>query len=399
MGLRSEHDRKLSRERAVSARHWSLLDGALEGGMNDEREVRFDAALPASPIGREERLELLRRLEFLRELGLAERTGKRTWRLSESHRPALRQMQLSRDLQKSLWRHGRPLVEPGAPQKLSRIMPGGELRGRVAGRAVDEATDEAYLVLEGSDGTVHFVPETPEMERARGESRLEVGRVVTLRGRGMGGDGKGGTRVEVLDHGRLEELGAVREPATILDLEAARAVRARGDAPALVPTRSGFFARFREAVRSRLSLLAESGLVRESALEPAAADRRQLVLVATAEERIEMAMKQRERRALTLLEAQRLGAKELVHTAPESGRIYRGRVVAMAEDEAGARYVVLDTGRYATAIPARGQTFERGRELRARSRMVESPADRRRALAWQIDDLDQERRRGRERER
>jgi len=205
--------------------------------------------------------------------------------------------------------------------------------------------------------------------------------------------------VEVLDHGRLDELGAVREPATILDLEAVRTVRARGDAPALVPTRSGFFARFREAVRSRLTLLAERGLVGESALESAATDRRRLVLVATAEERIEMAMKLRERRPLTLSEAQRLGAKELVHAAPESGRIYRGRVVAMAEDEAGARYVVLDTGRFVTAIPATGQTFERGRELRARSRMVESSAERRRVLAWQIDDLEQERRRGRERER
>ena len=111
-----------------------------------------------------------------------------------------------------------------------------------------------------------------------------------------------------------------------------------------------------------------------------------------------MAMKQRERRPLTLSEAQRLGAKALVHAAPESGRIYRGRVVAMAEDEAGARYVVLDTGRYVTAIPAAGQTFERGRELRARSRMVESPAEGRRVLAWQIDDLELERRRGRGRE-
>jgi hypothetical protein len=71
----------------------------------------------------------------------------------------------------------------------------------------------------------------------------------------------------------------------------------------------------------------------------------------------------------------------------------------MAEDEAGARYVVLDTGRYVTAIPTAGQTFERRQELRARSRMVESPADRRRVLAWLIDDLEQERRRGRERER
>jgi hypothetical protein len=121
--------------------------------------------------------------------------------------------------------------------------------------------------------------------------------------------------------------------------------------------------------------------------------------MSTAEEHIEMATKVRERRPLTRSEAQRLGAKELVHAARESGRIYRGRVVAMAEDGAGPRYVVLDTGRYVTALPATGQTFERGRELRARSRMEESPAERRRVLAWQIDDLEHERRRGRERER
>jgi hypothetical protein len=82
-------------------------------------------------------------------------------------------------------------------------------------------------------------------------------------------------------------------------------------------------------------------------------------------------MKVRERRPLTLSEAQRLGAKQLVHAARESGRIYRGRVVAMAEDDAGTRYVVLDTGRYVTAIPAAGQTFEPRREMRARSRMMD----------------------------
>ena len=38
LGLRSEHDRKLSRERAVTARHWNLLDSALESRMNDQRE-------------------------------------------------------------------------------------------------------------------------------------------------------------------------------------------------------------------------------------------------------------------------------------------------------------------------------------------------------------------------
>ena len=398
LGLRSDHDRRLSRERAVSARHVGVLDAVLEARINGRREVVFEDAIPASSALREQRLQLLRRLAFLRELGLAERTGKRTWTLSPSHRPALRQMQLARDLQKSLSRHGRPLVEPDAPQKFTRIAPGSELRGRVAGRAVDEATDETYLVLEGTDGAVHFVPENPDLERARSQGPLPVGHIVTLRGLSSVADGERTSRIDVLDHGRLEDLEALREPATILDLEAARAVRDDGEAPTPVPTRSGFFARFREAVRSRLSLLTERGLIRERSEEIPVGTRRQLVLAAAAEERIEMAIQERERRPLTLAQASRLGRKEVVRAAQEPGRVYRGRVVAMAEDDAGARYVVLDTGRHLTAVPTE-RAYERGQELRARSRTVASPAERRRVLAWQLDDLERERSRSHDRGR
>jgi hypothetical protein len=63
-------------------------------------------------------------------------------------------------------------------------------------------------------------------------------------------------------------------------------------------------------------------------------------------------------------------------------------VDALAADEAGARYVVVGTGRCVTVIPAAGETIERRQEIRARSRMAQSPVDRRRALAWQIDGLE-----------
>ncbi|HYB12279.1 MAG TPA: DUF3363 domain-containing protein [Myxococcota bacterium] len=399
LGLRSEHDRALARERGVEARHFGILDRMIDERADGGRTVAFDAMLPASPLAREVRLQMLRRLEFLTELGLAERTGKRTWRLSEHHRPALRQMQLVRDLQRSLTHEGRPVVEPGAPQRLSSIRAGVELQGRFAGVAFDEVAEVSYLVLEGTDGITHFVRETPEIAQSRGRGELQRDQIVTLRGRAIPSREGQRVRVEIAVHGPLPELEAVPEAATILDLAAARSVRETGEAPAALPTRSGFFAGFREAVARRIPLLERQGLVyREHAAEADAEQR--ITLARDAEERIELAMKQRERQPLSFAEAARLGGKPIEKARLEAAALYRGRVVAAAMDDAGESYLVLDTGRSLTAVPAgTEQKFPPGREVRAIAELRESGAERRRILRFVLEDMEREQKRERGRER
>jgi hypothetical protein len=399
LGLRSEHDRALARERGVEARHFGILDRILEERADGTRTVAFDAALPASPLAREVRLQMLRRLEFLIQLGLAERTGKRSWRLSEHHRPALRQMQLVRDLQRSLTHEGRPVVEPGAPQRLISIRAGLEVQGRFAGVAFDEVAEVSYLVLEGTDGMVHFVRETPEVAQSRARGELQRGEIVTLRGRAIPSREGERVRVEIAVHGPLQALESVQEATTILDLAAARSVRSTGQAPAALPTRSGFFARFREAVARRIPLLERQGLVHQERAGEADAER-QVTLARDAQERIELAMKQRERRPLTFAEAARLGGKPIEKARLEAAALYRGRVVATAIDQGGERYLVLDTGRTLIAVPAGAeQKFTPGREVRAIAEVRESGAERRRFLSFVLEDMEREQKRDRGRER
>jgi len=400
LGLRSERDRALARERGVEARHFGILDRILEERADGARRVAFEAAVPPSPLAREVRLQMLRRLEFLVELGLAERTGKRTWRLSEHHRPALRQMQLVRDLQRSLTREGRPVVEPGAPQRLTSIRAGVELQGRVAGVAFDEVAEVSYLVLEGTDGVTHFVRESPEIAQSRAKGTLPTGQVVTLRGRGVVSQEMQRTRVEIAVHGPLQELESVPQAATILDLAAARSVRTTGEAPVVLQTRSGFFRQFHEAARRRMPLLEREGLVRGDASRGAPDSERRLSLSQGAEERIELAMKQRERQPLSFAEVARLTGKTVEKARLEVAALHRGRVVTAAIDEGGETYLVLDTGRTLTAVPTGGaQRFSAGREVRAIAEVSHSGVERRRVLSWVLEDMERERSRDRGRER
>jgi type IV secretory pathway VirD2 relaxase len=147
LGLRLDRDRIAGRERAVEVRHFGVLDQMLERRADAQRRIQFEAAVPSEEASRTLRLQLLRRLGFLSGLGLARRVGKHSYELSEHHRAALQQMQLARDLQRSLTLFGEPLVDPSAPQRFTELVPGVGLRGSVVGGAEDEAGGRLFLIV------------------------------------------------------------------------------------------------------------------------------------------------------------------------------------------------------------------------------------------------------------
>ncbi len=183
LGYRTEHDRDLARERATQAPHFGELDAILarEGGV--DRTITFDGAAPASTRQRALRSQLIGRLQFLESAGLASRLGAHMWQLAAEHRPALQQMQLLRDVTKSIARGEALLENPDAPQSLVAIQPGDVVRGRVAGVVQLDLEERAYLVLEATDGRVLLIAATDQMERRRREGSLDRGTIVTLRGR------------------------------------------------------------------------------------------------------------------------------------------------------------------------------------------------------------------------
>jgi hypothetical protein len=75
--------------------------------------------------------------------------------------------------------------------------------GRVIGTGLEnETTDRRYLMIEGNDGKLHYIRQTPAIEKARGEDQVRVGDTVTLRGREFEKNGRKVTYVQVAERGK-----------------------------------------------------------------------------------------------------------------------------------------------------------------------------------------------------
>ncbi|HME72644.1 MAG TPA: hypothetical protein VKM54_22675 [Myxococcota bacterium] len=110
-------------------------------------------------------------------------------------------------------------------------------------------------------------------------------------------------------------------------------------------------------------------------------------------------MKERDRGLALLSEVERAYGRPVLHAKLEPGRAYQGRVVAMASDADGRAYVVLNTDPTLTAVPAAERRLQVGQEIYARAVTQEIAGERRWVLAWQLNDLEQERTRDRGRQR
>jgi len=66
----------------------------------------------------------------------------------------------------------------------------------------NETTDRRYLMIEGNDGRLRYIRQTPAIEKARAERRLEVGTVTTLSGKEFEKNGLKVSYVQVAEHGK-----------------------------------------------------------------------------------------------------------------------------------------------------------------------------------------------------
>jgi DNA-binding transcriptional ArsR family regulator len=260
LGYRTEVDGLRAREQALEVQRFGELDTILEQRMGPGRLVSFEDPVPASARMATLRLQLIGRLQFLERLGLATRAGSKTWRLSLDHRPALREMQLLGDVQKSLAKGDLAITDPGALRELVRLEPGMSVRGRVAGTTPNELGEAPFLVLEATDGRVLLIPQTPAMEEQRGQAGLRRGHVVTLREHESARAGRSVRWTEIQEHGRLRDLVRTRELATVLDLEVLERARAGAGPEEPAPAR-GFARAWARALAGRRLRLAEAGLL------------------------------------------------------------------------------------------------------------------------------------------
>lgn len=381
LGPRTRRDHQQAREAAVDARHVGLLDHEIERRAGAARML----SLRSEPAPGTRESQVWRRLEVLEAMGLASREGRR-WRVVEDLKPALRTVQRTRDLQRSLRDPSIELSERNPRVRWTTLGAGEEVTGRLAGAVLDESTDRAHLLVEGSDGWLHVIAQTPRLERERAEGRLRNGAVVTLRGRVFQrDDGQAVDWIEPRGHGPLEALRAESRPTTPLDRDALRSVHEEGVLPSVAGDFSRFARTWREAVRDRRELLVRAGFLIEEERGEGRAHRLSRTAEAWMDDR------GHDRTPVNLEELRKSAEKPLCDATDSGGQRLRGTLHAVAYDPSGDRYAVLDTGRQLTAIPADHTTeLEVGREYEARS-ASQREGERRRVLAWQLDDLERSR--------
>jgi len=109
------------------------------------------------------------------------------------------------------------------------------------------------VLLEVTDGRVHYV------DRPGDGTSLRPGRVVTIAITEEEARGRSVLRLNVDDHGRLEDMQRKRAPSTVLDREALRAVSTEGNLSSSSDART--VAAGWRAMRERMALLERAGFV------------------------------------------------------------------------------------------------------------------------------------------
>jgi type IV secretory pathway VirD2 relaxase len=201
LGYRSERDAMDSRRSEIHQHRYTSLDAGIKRDGISTEDGRF-LTIPVDPAQGSEysrlwKQHMTERLLVLRTMGLAEHAGPNLWRVRADFEEILRAMQRSADRQKMLAAHGALMSD----ERLQVVVTGPRdittLEGRILVHGEEESSGRTYLMLEGTDGRVHYLYYTPEMEAARNRGGLQTNSFIRLQN--VFGDGD-----RVLE---IEELG------------------------------------------------------------------------------------------------------------------------------------------------------------------------------------------------
>ena len=191
LGHRTELDAAVAQRREVHQHRYTSLDRIIKRDAENSGSAEspfFTVAmdLKRAPLGRSTPLveHTAERLMFLHSMGLAEPTGRNSWNVRQDFENILRAMQRSADRQKMLAAHGVLMSDERLPLTVLDFRRLTTLEGRILVHGEEDIGRESgrsYLMLEGTDGQVHYVYYTPELEAARSQGGLRTNSFVRLR--------------------------------------------------------------------------------------------------------------------------------------------------------------------------------------------------------------------------
>ena len=190
LGYRTESDAAAAQRREVHQHRYTSLDRMIKRDAAKPEEAGLPCFTVTKCPGAGLRRRLLveqhtaKRLRFLESMGLAESTGEGTWRVRREFENVLRAMQRSADRQKILVAHGALMSDERLPLVVVDFRRFTSLEGRILVHGEEDTGRQAgrsYMMLEGTDGQIHFIYYTPEMEEARNRGGLRTNSFVRLR--------------------------------------------------------------------------------------------------------------------------------------------------------------------------------------------------------------------------
>lgn len=192
LGYRTEEDAAVARRREVSLPRFTSIDRIIArdaqnlGGSGSQFFTIVKDPKGAGPNRGAGLLErhTAERLKVLESMGLADSVSSNTWRVRQDFEKVLRAMQRSADRQKTLAAHGVPMSDERLQLVALDFRQLTILEGRILVHGEEETGRDAgrpYLMLEATNGRIHYVCYTREMEKARSRGGLRANSFIRLR--------------------------------------------------------------------------------------------------------------------------------------------------------------------------------------------------------------------------
>ena len=187
LGYRTTLDAVEAERREITEQRFTSLDRTILREGAGAEELHFTVKInPESPelkqFARMRAHHIASRLTHLESMGLAEQIAPNTWRVQHDFETVLRAAQRTNDHQKTLAAHGALASDVRLPiRPLNWDEYKSPVEGRILVHGQEEFSGRSYLMLEGTDATIHYVQYTREMEQLRSQGGLRTNSFVRLR--------------------------------------------------------------------------------------------------------------------------------------------------------------------------------------------------------------------------
>ena len=181
LGFRTEKDMVRVRQREISQSRVTSLDRSIAKlkpaeHAGDTFAVSFNlrATNSLKPEKRAEIVAMAARLRTLEGMGLASQVNDTTWTVSSNFVDVLKTVQMAGDRQKTLARQMALASDMNMPVVVEDWRKLTTLQGRVLGHGEEDAKGKHFMLIEGTDGKLHYLTHCRETEQLREQHELRA---------------------------------------------------------------------------------------------------------------------------------------------------------------------------------------------------------------------------------